>query len=242
MGTIKIPFGWYEREGKWKEPEAVPPGLACGCICHECGKPLQAVHPKRKRIQKYFRHDKGGDCKGALESLAHKLGKAVLAAHSAVFVSEHEQFFYDRCEVESHRDGKQPDIYLINSATGECMIVEIFYSHRMEESTLRAFQDNGKKVLEIDVSATRKIFPSLIEFERLILKEAPRKFLSLSEPVHLQQPIYSREPITRLQGASQWWAENWPWIVFAAALLAYWLYRKSRLMQVVKRRSIKRFY
>jgi hypothetical protein len=233
MGITKIPFGWHEQEGKWKEPGAVPRGLACGCVCHECKQPLQTVHPKL--IQKYFRHDKGGDCEGALESLAHKLGKDVLATHSAVFISKNEQFLYDKCEVETRRNGKQPDIYLINSVTGKCMVVEIFYSHRMEESTLKSFQDNGNQVLEIDISATRKVFPSLIEFERLILKEAPRKFLSLSEPVDFPQPISSREPIANLQGVGRWWAENWPLIVLAVVLLAYWLYHVFRPKPAMKK-------
>lgn len=234
MGIIKIPFGWHILEGKWKEPGAVPRGLACGCVCHECGQSLQSVHSKR--IQKYFRHNKSGDCTGALESLAHKMGKDVLLSNSAVFVSKNEQFFYDKCEVETPIKGKRPDIHLINSVTGECRVVEIFYSHRIEDNTLKTFLDNGKQVLEIDISATRKAFPTLVEFERLILKEAPRKFLSLAEPVDSPQLIYSRGPVTRLQGAFQWLAENWPWVVFTVALLIYWLYRISRPKPVLKRR------
>ena len=206
MNFIKIPFGWHLREGKWKEPGAVPRGLACGCICLECGQPLQAVHSKQ--IQKYFRHNKSGDCTGALESLAHKLGKDVLLSNSAVFVSKNEQFFYDKCEVEIRMNGKRPDIHLINSVTGKCMVIEIFYSHRMEENTLKTFHDNGKQVLEIDISATRKVFPTLVEFERLILKEAPRKSLSLYKPENSIQPIYLKETIFGPQGAFRWWAEN----------------------------------
>jgi len=163
----------------------VPSGLACGCYCHECKQPLQAVYPRRlwrtKWVEKFFRHAKGTICKGGLESLAHKMAKEMLERHSSVFLPDSSEFVYDSCEVETPLEGKRPDIYLINSRTGERLVIEIFYSHRIEENTLAAFREKGKRVMQIDISSMRKSFPSIEAFERMVLKEAPRKFLWVPE-------------------------------------------------------------
>jgi hypothetical protein len=77
---------------------------------------------------------------------------------------------YDKCKVEQGIGGKQPDILLTNSMTGEQLVVEIFYSHTMEKETLTVFQGKGLQVMEINISSMRKKFPSMQGFERMVLK------------------------------------------------------------------------
>jgi len=262
MGNIKIPFGWHTAEGKWKDPGSVPRGLACGCYCHDCKEPLQAVHPRRlwraNWIEKYFRHSKGTICKGALESLLHRLAKEVLERDCSVFLPDGAEFFYDTCKVETSLEGKRPDIYLINSRTGERMVVEIFYSHRMDESTLAAFREKELRVMEIDISSMRTVFPSMEVFEWMVLKGAPRKFLWVPEvavvmepvystvPVYSEAPVYSTtpnyaaEPTTWLERVMDWWRENWLWVLMAVMIIGILLYRVSRSKPVVAQRGKRR--
>lgn len=223
MGNIKIPFGWHKREAKWKDPGSVLSGLACGCYCHACGEPLQAVHPRRrwrsKWVVKYFRHAVKTSCDGGLESLVHILAKTLFKGHSSVFLPNDSEFFYDTCEVETPREGKRPDIYLINSRTGEHLVVEIFYSHRTEESTLAVFREKDLRVMEIDISSIRKAIPSTEAFERMVLKDAPRKILVFPQAVAAPAPAYKWEssnsavPASWAQRMLDWWEENLPVVV-----------------------------
>jgi hypothetical protein len=231
MQYFKIPFGWDPRKKQWRAPDDVPSGLSCGCICHECKKPLQCVHRKGK-FRSYFRHHCLGECMGALESLAHKLAKDVFARNSAVLLPTGKIFTYDRCIVERGRHGKQPDIRLIDSATERSMIVEIFYSHKMEADTLQAFQEKGEWVMEIDISNLRHGLPSMQDFEELILEKAPRTFLSIGAEVanNHNLPAVSGYRVTQpsfMLRVSDWFSENWP-IVLGALLFVILVYIARR--------------
>lgn len=235
MQYFKIPFGWDPIKKRWRAPDDVPSGLSCGCICHECKRPLQSVHRKGK-FKSYFRHHCLGECLGALESLAHKLAKDILARNSAVLLPTGEIFTYDRCIVERGRYGKKPDIRLIDSATGQSMVVEIFYSHKMEDGTLLTFQEKGERVMEIDISRLRHGMPSMQDFEDLVLEKAPRTFLSLPfevakarvVPAAADQREKQREFMQRV---NDWFSENWP-IVVGALLVVFIVYIARRRQRV----------
>lgn len=254
MGSIKIPFGWHAAERKWKDPGSVPSGLACGCYCHKCKELLQAVHPRRlwraKWVEKFFRHAKGTICKGALESLAHKMAKELLERHSSVFLPDSSEFFYDSCEVEAPLEGKRADVYLINSRTGERLVIEIFYNHRMEENTLAAFREKGIRVMQIDISSTRTTFTSMEDFERMVLKEAPREFLWVPEvevavasvPLYNWELANSPAPVTWAQRILDWWEENWLLVVLliVGLFVGYRVYRLFSPKTVIARRGRRR--
>ena len=68
--SLKVPSG--VRDGELVHASAVEPGLACGCVCVECGTRLVA------RTRPHFAHHAGARvCDG--ESLLHRLGKRILA-------------------------------------------------------------------------------------------------------------------------------------------------------------------
>jgi hypothetical protein len=236
MVIFKIPYGWDPVSKQWKEAGKVSSGLACGCLCHICGKLLQAVH-RRRPFHSYFRHHVLGECAGALESLYHLLAKDVLERNSWVLLPTGERFYYNRCDVETRLHGKRPDIRLINLDTGDSLIVEIFFSHRIERSTLTAFRDNGERVMEIDISNLRKIAPSLTEFEELILEKAPRSYLSIPVEVAASKAPFvtdyghtQQSPVQKMLG---WLAENWLIVVavLIGAIFIWHHYRRRRDMR-----------
>jgi len=177
MSKLKIPFGWHMEEKIYKDArlESVMNGDQCGCICDGCGKQLQAVQGEKRGD--YFRHKSLSECKGGLESLMHKMAKQIIKENQSIYIDHATQFDYDQCEIEVPRYSKQPDIYVSNSSTTKSMIVEIFYSHRIEDSTLKCYWSNNERVLEVDISCTGKRIYQYEELTELILKKAPREIL-----------------------------------------------------------------
>jgi len=180
----KIPFGWDEKAKRFKDAKSVPNGDKCGLVCFKCKKPLQAVQGQKRGD--YFRHKNNSDCGGGGESLMHKMAKQIIHDNQSLYVTRSLQFDYKFSEMEIPRYDKQPDIYLIHKTSGNTLIVEIFYTHRIEKPTLECYWAHQEKVLEIDISCTRKRFFTYEELTQLVIRDAARELLEAPIP-HLEK-------------------------------------------------------
>ncbi len=106
-----------------------------------------AVPPKLPNRQKYFRHSVNSACKGGLESIFHQVSKQILKDNSSLLFSGGKSFLYTICDNETPRHGKWLDAFICND--NESYIVEVFFWHQIEQSTLGAYLENGQKVIKI---------------------------------------------------------------------------------------------
>jgi hypothetical protein len=211
---LKIPFGKHKETGHFYDAGAVPNGLKCDCLCNECGTSLEAVHPKLPNRQNYFRHASNSNCKGGLESLFHLVAKQILKESKQLQVSVDEVFSYDKCEIETSKHGKQPDAYVSNNKGS--LIVEIFFWHRIDRTTLDTYLKSEERVLEIDISGERKKVFNYDHLKDLILWSAPRE-------IHKNQ---QKLPISRNSNGSPWWMLLF--LLFSGFLLFWWTRKRRR--------------
>jgi len=94
MQDAKIPFG--ERDGTLFRASEVENGLACGCICPGCRKPLNAANGGLKVIP-HFRHVQSEDC----------------VKNYADLVTEHARIFAD---ADNQRSTFEIGLYADNTA------------------------------------------------------------------------------------------------------------------------------
>lgn len=211
MTILKIPFGKHKKTGIFYDAGSVPNGLKCDCICIECGTALEAVQPKLPNRQSYFRHASKLNCKGGLESLFHLVAKQILKESNVLNASKGEIFSYSQCDIETPRHGKRPDAYISNGSYS--LVVEIFFWHRINQSTLDTYLNNGEQVLEIDISGQRKRIFDYEELKQLILHSAPREAYSPEKP-----QVYQKE-----SDGCLWWL--FPLLVVVGFIL--WFFRRK---------------
>ncbi|MCC6073873.1 competence protein CoiA [Pseudomonas sp. GCM10022188] len=77
MQDVRIPFG--ERDGTLFRAFEVENGLACGCICPGCRKPLNAANGGQKVIP-HFRHVQSEDCVRGYKEGVRRAAVALIAA------------------------------------------------------------------------------------------------------------------------------------------------------------------
>ena len=82
--SLKVPYA--DRDGEIVHASQVERGLACGCVCVECGTRLVARWGPKTRPH-FAHHASAGDCDG--ESLLHRLGKRILAQRMEVAIATH---------------------------------------------------------------------------------------------------------------------------------------------------------
>jgi hypothetical protein len=213
VSGLKIPFGIHKPSGKLVDASWVPSGLACQCTCHECGGRLEAVHSKLGFRVDYFRHHTSNGCTGGLESLFHKAAKQILRESTVLRLSCMDDFVYTQCDIETPRHGKRPDAYIANESGG--LIVEVLFTHAIEDSTLDIYLQNGERVLEIDISSEKKSIFNYERLKQLILSDAPRF-------------VYEEEVVVQSSQNNDW-GFGWLLVAFFVFLgLLAWAVRRRR--------------
>lgn len=81
MQGIKIPLG--ERQGMFFRPFETVNGLACGCICPVCHKPLNAANGGKKVIP-HFRHFYSKNCVSDFKDGVRRAAVALIAAQRSL--------------------------------------------------------------------------------------------------------------------------------------------------------------
>jgi len=166
----------------------VPSGLACGCTCIVCNRPLVA---KKGHIQSHhFAHKAGEfdpDCERAGETLLHRYAKTVLAREKRLFIPavvgtdewgpleiwEGGLVEFDSVELERRFGNVIPDV--VGHLASRDLFIEFLVTHPCSWEKLQKLKKLDVGVVEIDLSAYRS--HRLDELDEVIVSIAPRRTL-----------------------------------------------------------------
>lgn len=206
LTSLLIPFAL--RDGRMLAPHQVKAGLACGCVCPGCGAPVVAKALDSANRRAHFAHHGRQACAGGVESALHRMAKQIIAdrrtlllpawagtpdmpsplqlkndagevvlgesIHFPVRVAELSRVSVEDAGVA--RDYR-PDLR-VEDEEGE-LLVEIRVSHAVDDLKRRRVQSEGRRMLEIDLSAWPRSLPDLEALERAVLfGEGNRTWLS----------------------------------------------------------------
>jgi hypothetical protein len=205
LNNIKL-LGYACKEGMLVHISEVDTGLACGCICPNCGERL--IARKGEMNEHHFAHDHNSYCIGAYESALHLLAKEVVSQGRELFMPELEiqvslvgvdgiELYrensqsayilqYEKVEVEQTVDSYRPDLTLILEQTiitdriyygmESCIDVEVKVTHGVDEEKLAKVATVNRPMIEIDVSEANTLADRQ-ELEHWIIYHAPRRWV-----------------------------------------------------------------
>lgn len=171
-------------------------GLRCGCVCPQCGRPLQA-HLGQKKSWHFQHQVEDASCSPQPMTLLHAFVRDELAAKRQLHVpavrvlSELQVFgkpvfefvsmpasdfdFIDgRSEVQG--DGVQPDV-LFQQADETMFALEVRYSHAVDEEKLQRLKRNYRLAIEFDVSDLPPSGVTREQLEQVLLQPRRWKWL-----------------------------------------------------------------
>ncbi len=138
-------------------------GLACDCVCPECGATLIARQGSNRTY--HFAHYKSEECEKGIETALHLLGKRIVEQTKRLFVpripgiekSVGKVTEYDEAIEEKRIDGSiKPDVQLrarMNLwGAGLVLNVEIRVSHAVDDAKKYKLLELGIPTVEIDLS------------------------------------------------------------------------------------------
>ena len=164
---LKVPYAI--RDGEIVHASQVERGLACGCVCVECGTRLVARWGPKTRPH-FAHHATAGDCDG--ESLLHRLGKRILARRMEVDIATRRpvnvRWGCERCDREHETDvvrgatgvavehtictaggGRiRPDVAVIDRSGKPQMLCELVVTHEPAQGVYDYARANGIAVAE----------------------------------------------------------------------------------------------
>ena len=162
-------------------------GLACGCRCPSCGRPL--VARKGDQVQHHFgHHGVFGErpCHGGSETALHRFAKELLASRLALalppLLRDGERkplhrggvYQFDAAVLEHRLGAIVPDV-IVRRANRELM-VEFRVMHASSPDKVAVIANLGLAAVEIDLSGLALSVPRR-ELEDAILLHAPREWL-----------------------------------------------------------------
>lgn len=182
---VQLPYG-EAPDGQLRHISDVPSGLACECVCPECHTRL--VARKGQKTQHHFAHRATRLCKGAFETMLHKLAKQVLLERGKVKTpaviaqvgQERRLLFRERMfpltsvEEEVTLPGMRPDI-LARWDEHE-LLIEVMVTHPCDDEKLRRIREQRRAAIEIDMSKVPRHAPK-VQIESAIVALADRKWL-----------------------------------------------------------------
>lgn len=177
-----LPFAKRRSDDQLVSPEEVPRGLACGCVCPECGQVLLSKQGTEKVW--HFAHTKSGDCSGGYEISVHELAKQLIHKRKLLLIpkleveliatgafgetlTETETLFeatsvvLDECKAGVTLDAVTSDVW--GMLRGREILVEITVFHRLMPERRQRLIETRRAAFQIDLSefktkqATRKL-------------------------------------------------------------------------------------
>ena len=145
-------------------------GLACGCVCYRCGKPLVA---KKGSIRRHhFAHHEATDCHGAAESVLHSLAKKLIAELDVFEIPAYDLDMQrrkktgeivrhqarvldggtvriDKVNIEKDEGDFVADIVIESGPKPKLLIVEVAVTHKVARPKLRKIRRHGLPAIEI---------------------------------------------------------------------------------------------
>ena len=179
-----ITYAIDKNTGETRNIKDVASGLACDCVCSNCGGALEAC--KGKIRQHHFRHYSVAECKGAWESQLHLMSKAIIEEQKTVMLPPYQGKYlgyaakvqkFDVVLPEASQGDLQPDClckYTMPDGEERELWIEILNTHAVDEEKAQKIRERGITCIEIDVS---KIF----ENDEVLDKDVLTKFLLESD-------------------------------------------------------------
>ena len=175
------------------DDDNVVSGLACNCICPQCGGRL--VAKKGQKVIHHFAHHVKQDCTYGYQTSLHLLAKEILDEADEMYVpdisvkyentnrcnvvvSKGKYIHIDKVMLEKKFDDVIPDVTI--ESGGHKLYVEIYVTHKVDDVKLKKIQEQDVSTLEIDLS----------DIDRLITKEELKEILL--GPCKEKRWIYSK--------------------------------------------------
>lgn len=145
----------------------VASGAACNCVCPICGKKLIAKKGNL-RIHHFAHTDDSESSRighaSALQTQLHIMAKDIIAASSEFVIPEvyvpdkgrtltlpARSVHVDNIYLEQQVDNFIPDV--IVESNGKKLLVEVYVTHKVDETKLAKIQSSGLSCIEIDLSS-----------------------------------------------------------------------------------------
>lgn len=156
--------------------------------CPECDEFLVAKKGKIRRH--HFAHKSNSECKSAPETALHKAAKQILMQEKALrlpsfetivegklrkLTTERPRYEFYKCKIEEKRSDVRSDAVLTDKNERD-LLVEIFVTHRVDESKLTKLREQGESAIEIDLSGIDRAVNES-ELRDLVVSSASRTWL-----------------------------------------------------------------
>lgn len=122
-------------------------GLACGCICLECGQPLEAVQGEVR--DQHFRHATDKGCKGGGEGLLHLRCKQLIC-NGTIMAITGRQITYHSPQPEYKLGAFRTDVTVWENSVA--WHIEVVFKHSLSLDKENFYRSNGHRVIVIDMS------------------------------------------------------------------------------------------
>lgn len=125
----------------------------CNAVCPSCGHDLKARQGASNDW--HFAHNTRWEqlgCTAPYETSLHYLSKWIIKKGNRILLPTEIYFDYDQATVEFVLDRFRIDIYLVNTTSGQILLVEIVVGHALDNQKIRELNRLDYRILEIDLS------------------------------------------------------------------------------------------
>ncbi len=164
MAEPNLTYG-KNQEGRLVHIETVPSGLACNCVCPECG--AQLIARKGEKRQNHFAHANGADCSGARMTALHMLAQQIIQEEKKIRTPWFKDYYEDPSKLiyfesvlleqrfKTAESNRRPDcVGIIKKGDIEYKVwIEIKVKHAIDEEKKKDIVGLGAICMEIDISA-----------------------------------------------------------------------------------------
>ena len=161
-------------------------GLACNCICPCCKSKMEAKNGGDIK-EHHFAHFESKECEGYRETLLHIWSKEIIKEKMEFTVPMYksllgQKIIFNSVEIEKKTEiGLQPDIIGFTDGGLELWI-EIFVSHKCEESKISLIKENNINCIEVkipkDINTKEQLLKILINSEDLLQDLTLKHFIN----------------------------------------------------------------
>ena len=164
MNNLKEILQFGEINGQIKHINEVSSGLSCGLFCSKCGDKL--VAKKGKKQINHFAHYKVENCKGAVETVLHKVSKEIIESKGYIVLPEisvkigeqykryifhrESRIEFDSIKLETKQGSIIPDIVI--QKKNRKLYIEIAVTHFIDTNKKNILVEDKISTLEIDLS------------------------------------------------------------------------------------------
>ena len=164
MAELKLTYGLDSNE-RLVHVDDVPSGLACNCVCPECG--AQLIARKGEKRQNHFAHANGADCVGARMTALHMLAQQIIQDERKIRTPWFKDYYEEDSKLISFESvlleqqfktteiNRRPDcVGIIKEGDKQYEVwIEIKVKHAIDEEKKKDIIRLGAICMEIDISA-----------------------------------------------------------------------------------------